>query len=549
MAASERRQLVSGLWATSLGTLASRALGLVRDMATAALLGLGQGGVMDAFVVAFRVPNLLRRTFGEGALAASFIPVFSAEFERDRRRAWQLLSVLATWLAVVLAMVALVGAAACGAVWWLAGPESATARLAGLTVALLPYLIFICLAAQASAALQALLRFRAAAASTALLNVCWLAAVWFIAPRFAGDKLAQAYVLAAAIVVSGVLQLAVLLPVLVRLGFRFDYNWSASREAFWKVGHATVPIALGMAVTQLNTVVDSLVAWGLAAEAGGSRTIAWLGHAVEYPMQAGAAAAIYYGERFYQLPVGMLGVAVATVIYPLLARHAARGDSRRLAGDLTLGLRLVTFLALPAGIGMMLLAGPLVRVLFERGAFTSDDAQRAAGTIICYASGVWAYSAIPVLVRGYYASGDRTTPARLGVLALAVNVSLNLLLVWPLAERGLAVATATAAGVQVVALGVCYSRGGRQVAWRELFGSTARCALAAAAMAVVVIAADKIAPTSAELPRLEQALRLALTIAVGAGVYLAAAWLLGMEEPRILLARETASSAAPAALT
>ncbi len=540
-----RRNLVSGFWATSLATLGSRALGLARDIATAALLGLGEGGVMDALVVAFRAPNLLRRTFGEGALAASFIPVFSAEQQRDARRAWQLLSVLATWLAVVLVLVSLAGVAVCGAVWWLADRDGPGARLAGLTAVLLPYMVLICLAAQAAAALQALSRFRVAAASTSLLNVCWLAAVWFVAPWFAGDKLTQAYVISAAIVASGVLQLAVLLRALRRLGFRFEYDWAASREAFWRVGRSLGPIALAMAVTQLNTLVDSLIAWGLAAEPGGSGTIGWLGHAVGYPMQAGAAAAIYYGERFYQLPVGMLGLAVATVIYPALSRHAARGEQQRLAGELALGLRLVTFLALPAGVGMLLLAGPLASVLFEHGAFTAEDARRAAATIACYASGVWAFSAIPLLVRGFYAQGNRTTPLRLGLLALVVNVALDLLLVWPLAERGLALATSIAAGVQAITLALLSWRRLRGPAWRPLASSFARAAAAVLVMALAVLIVRQLVPIDSESARWEEALWLALAIVAGAGVYLAAAWTLGMEEPRMLLGREMESSAVP----
>ncbi len=326
MAGRASWQLWSGFWATSLGTLASRVLGLLRDIATASLLGMGEGGVMDAFVVAFRVPNLLRRIFGEGALAASFLPVFSAEYQRAPPRGWRLLSALFAWLAIVLALFVVVAEALCLA-WWSSLESGAPATLlAGLLAAMLPYLVFVCLAAQASAALQARFEFRTPALAPLLLNVCWLLAAWFVAPRFAPDKMAQAYVLAVAVLISGVLQLAVQWPALRRLGFRFEYDWPASRDAFWLVVGTTLPVALGLAVTQLNTLADSLIAWGLSAEAGGARTISWLGHRVSYPLETGAASAIYYGERFYQLPVGILGVAVATVIYPLLARHAARSD-------------------------------------------------------------------------------------------------------------------------------------------------------------------------------------------------------------------------------
>jgi putative peptidoglycan lipid II flippase len=529
-------RLARDFWTTSLGTLASRVLGLVRDMATAALLGLGEGGVMDALVVAFRVPNLLRRIFGEGALAASFLPVFSQQFEVEPRRGWQLLSVLLAWLAVVLTAVVVVGEALCAIIWWRGGAETA-GPLLGLTAVMLPYLVFICLAAQVSAALQARFEFRVPALAPLMLNVCWLAAVWFVAPSFAPDKVAQAYGIAAAILLSGVLQLAVQVPALARLGFRWSYDWPASRLAFWQVVRAMAPVTLGLAVTQLNTLTDSLIAWGLSAAPGAGQTIPWLPGELAYPLETGAAAAIYYGERFYQLPVGLLGIAVATVIYPRVSAHAARGDLAAVAGDLSLGLRLVMFLAVPASVGIMLVAEPLVRVLFERGAFTADDSARASHMIATYAAGVWAYCAIPVLVRGYYAVGNRAAPARLGAAAVALNLALNLALVWPLAEVGLAVSTAAAAIVQVVALAVLFGRDGIRLAWRELAATALRILLASGVMTLVVLAVQRGYPLAEDTARAEVAVQLALAIAAGAAAYLLTAWLTGATELALLLRR------------
>jgi putative peptidoglycan lipid II flippase len=528
------RQIVRGFWATSLGTLASRLLGLARDVVTAALLGLGHGGVMDALVVAFRLPNLSRRILGEGALAASVLPVFSAEHQRDPRDAWRLMSVLLALVAAGLTGLLLVGEAICALGWWLAGEGGS--HVFGLTAVMLPYMVFVCLAAQVSMALQAMLRFRLPAFAPVLLNVCWLLGAWFVAPCFSGNPAAQAYVIAAAVVLSGVLQLAVQLPALWRAGFRFDFDWRAAAPAVRQVGRAMLPITLGLAVTQLNTLVDTLIAVGLAAEPGGRQTIAWLGDAVGYPMQQGAAAAIYFGERFYQLPVGVLGLAIATVIYPLLSRHAARGDRERVGADLTLGLRLVWFTALPAGIGIVLLATPLTRLLFERGAFTSDDARRASAMIACYAGAAWAYCALPVLARGYYALGNRTTPARIGAAAVGLNLTLSLALVWPLAERGLAVSTAAAASVQAVLLAAVFSRAGSRLAWRELTVTLGKGAIATAAMALAVIVCGRFAP-GPDPSRLQQALQLAFAILTGAAVYLAAARLLGMQELAWLLRR------------
>lgn len=525
------QRIARGFWATSLGTLASRLLGLARDVVTAALLGLGQGGVMDALVVAFRLPNLSRRILGEGALAAGLVPVFTAEQQRDPRAGWRLLSTLLALLAVGLTGLLLAGEAVCAAGWWLSGRDGSL--LWGLSAVLLPYMLLICLAAQVSAALQAIGQFRLPAFAPIVLNVCWLAAAWFVAPRVSGEPAKQAYVIAIAIVVSGVLQLGVQLPALGRAGFRFEFDWRATAPALRQIGRAMLPIALGLAVTQINTLVDSLLAVGLAARPGGSETIAWLPGALRYPLDQGAAAAIYFGERFYHLPVGLLGLATATVIYPLLSRHAARGDRAALGADLTWGLRLVWFTALPAGVGLVLLSEPATRLLFEHGAFTADDARRAAAMISCYASAAWAYCALPVLVRGYYALGNRTAPAVVGAVSVGFNLALSLALVWPLGERGLAVATAATAGVQTVVLTGIFARTGSRLAWRELRVALIKGGAATAVMAIVVTLGNPLAP-AADSAWPQQALHVALCVASGAGIYLLVAWLLRMPELALL---------------
>src|SRR6185312_894541 len=436
MASVERSQLFAGLRVTSFGTLASRLLGMVRDMATASLLGLSGDGVMDAFVVAFRIPNLFRRLFGEGALAASYLPVLSAKLEQNRQAAWQLASVTLVWLAVILAGAVVIAEGVCAAAWWLYGDVPGMKLLLGLSAVMLPYLFFICLAAQVSGTLHALAHFSTPALAPTLLNICWLAAIWLVAPRLTDNKELQAYVLACSVLVAGVLQLAAQIPALGRLGFRFDYNWQAGRDGLRQIVGSMGPMVIGLAVTQINTFFDSLLAWGLSAPADGAERIAWLGGAA-YPLEQGAAAAIYYGERLYQFPLGLLGMAVATVIFPALSRHAARGEHDRLGEDLTLGLRLVLFLGVPAGAGLTLISEPLARLLFERGEFTAEDTARVASMIRCYGIGVWAFCAAPVIVRGYYALGDRTTPLKAGIVAMALNVGLNLALVWPMAEAGL----------------------------------------------------------------------------------------------------------------
>jgi putative peptidoglycan lipid II flippase len=519
---------------TALGTLLSRVLGMVRDMATASLLGLAGGGVMDAFSVAYRLPNLFRRLFGEGALTASYLPVLAADLETDRRKAWQLSSVLLAWLAALLLVLTLVGELLLAAAWLVWGGEPATALLIGLSAAMLPYMLLICLAAQLSTTLHALRHFAVPALTPTVLNVCWLAAAWLVAPRLSDDRETQAYVLAASIVLAGVLQVLFQVPTLRRLGFRFDYNPPAARDGLRRIALAMLPMLAGLAVTQVNTLADSLIAWGLAASPEGSAEIAWLGGTMAYPLRQGAAAAVYYGERFYQFPLGVLGMAVAAAIFPLLSRHAARGDLRRLGSDLTLGLRLVVCLGVPAGAGLALLAEPIVRLVLEHGRFTPDDTVRTARMIACYAAGVPAFCALPVVVRGFYAVGDAATPARLAGAVVALNLALNLVLIWtPLGEAGLAVATAVSSTLQVAVLLALFSRRRGTIAWRPLGMAAARAAAATVVMLAAGVAALWALPAEPNLAR--EAARVVVPMILAAGAYCGAYQLLGGTELVLIL--------------
>ncbi len=290
-----------------------------------------------------------------------------------------------------------------------------------------------------------------------------------------------------------------------------------------------------LAITQINTFTDSLIAWGLAAAPGGPRLIPWLGGAIRYPLRQGAAAAIYYGERLYQFPLGIVGLAVAASIFPLLSRHAARGRRRRLGTDLTLGLRLVLCLSVPAGVGLIVLAQPLAKLVFQRGDFTPEDTLRAGRMVAAYAWGVWAYCASTVMVRGFYALGDAATPVRIGAAVVALNLALNLALIWPLEEAGLGVSTALSAAVEVLALAVIFSRRRAPLRWRALALTAARTAGATALMTVAVLVALRAIPPSAGL--LNTMLRVLLPVACGAAVYTAAYCLSGGRELQMLLAR------------
>jgi putative peptidoglycan lipid II flippase len=235
----------------------------------------------------------------------------------------------------------------------------------------------------------------------------------------------------------------------------------------------------------------------------------------------------------YEFPLGIVGTAVAVAIFPLLSRHAARGDRRQLGADMTLGLRLVLCLAVPAGAGLILLAEPVARLLFQHGQFGPEDTVRAARMIACYATGVWAYCASQVVVRGFYAVNDCAAPVRIAAWIVGLNLALNLTLIWPLAEAGLAVATSLAAAVQVLVLVAIFTRRHAPLDWRQLAATVARTILSTLLMGVAVSATLLWMPDAAGL--MSQLLRVTAPIALGGAVYCGTYRLLGGRELGMLI--------------
>ncbi|MEX0715101.1 MAG: murein biosynthesis integral membrane protein MurJ [Planctomycetaceae bacterium] len=522
--------LFAGLRIVGSWTLASRILGLARDMAMAALFG--NGAVLDAFTVAFRIPNLARRLFGEGALAAAFLPAFTRELETNgRRAAWRLGTAMLVALVWFLAAVVLVAELLLGAAWLAGGSTGESALLIGLTALLLPYLVLICASALVGSILHALGHFTWPALLPVMLNVAWLLGLWGVwrAPLSDAGKM---HVIAVVIVLSGIVQFAAPLPALRRAGFRFDRTWRSARDQVRDVARGMFPVLLGLSITQLNTLADSLIAWGFAAPESAQAADVAVG-----PIAAGTASALYFGQRMYQFPLGIFGVALGTVMFPLLARHAGRNRFDHLREDLTLGMRLVVFVGLPASIGLMLLAEPLTSLFFERGRFGPDDVRQTSAMIAAYGAAVWAYSGLLIAQRGFYAVGDRLTPLRAGMVAVAVNLVLDFTLIWVMGGMGLAVATSIAAAVQLaLTLWLMRARIG-ELHWRPLRSTTLRTLLACAAMTAATLAALAFVDHAgmADGSAMTKLLRVAAPLCAGIAAYFLAARLLRMEEPRLLL--------------
>jgi putative peptidoglycan lipid II flippase len=264
------------------------------------------------------------------------------------------------------------------------------------------------------------------------------------------------------------------------------------RDEIRQIFDGFFPQIFGLMSIQLNLLVASGIAWLFSGPS--DERIRWLGRVVEFPMTSGAAAAIYYSERLFEFPQGLIGLAVATAIYPLLSRHAANQDFRSFGDDLTLGARILFVLAIPAGVGLMLLSEKLAHLLFQRGAFTPMDTFRTADMIFWFGVGVWAFCALPLIIRAFYVVGDYWTPCRVGFFGCVLNAILGLTLIWPMQEQGLAVVASLTAGIQSVVLLLIFAKRHEHFDFRSFFLSVGRACIATALMAIVVVLTMKLIP-------------------------------------------------------
>lgn len=508
----------------SLLTLLSRCLGLARDALMAARFG--NGLLLDSFTVAFRLPNLARALLGEGALATAFLPAYVQEREQAGRDAAQRLAVaVVLWLTIAAAVLVVLGELL---LWGFAAavtlsPESDLLRR--LMMWLLPYLGLICIAAQLGALLNAEHRFLIPALVPSILNSVWLLGLWTAVWWTTAEE--QLFVMCAAVLVAGVLQVLVPMWGLRRLGFRYDSGWPQATAAVLTLAGQLVPALGGLLVTQMNVLLDSLIAWGFAAPVGTDGT--------GYPLVTGTASALYFGQRLYQFPLGVFGVALGTVLFPLLAQHAQARQYEGLRTDFAHGLRYVAAIGVPASAGLMLIAHPLASLCFEYGAFSADDARATAQMIAAYGSGVWAYCGLQIIHRGFFAIGDRMTPLRVSGIAVALNLLLNLSLIWVVGGVALALTTSLVSGLQCVVVAALFRR--KIGNWDT---RSVRSAIVAAVLASVVmiaggaIAAYAVSEWSGWFGRLA---RVAIPLGTAIIIYLAVCRVIGFQEPWELLHR------------
>lgn len=419
-------------------TLISRVLGLVRDAILTRALGLSS--TATAFNIAFQFPNTFRRLFGEGALSAAMIPEYAGLLKHDRELAHRFASLVLGLLATVLGGVMLLAGLVIGIV--LAAvplPEDGRRALLYLLL-MLPYMPLVCITAMLGGMLQTHGRFAAQAGAPIILNLCMIAAALLASRGMGAEPPTTALLVSGAVTLAGVLQ-----ALWCWRDLRGRAVWMHAREGAWvparRMLKKMTPVVIGLGAAQVATLIESwiLVGWPLYF----GPTI--LGRA--YPLDDAAGAALYNAQRLYQFPLGVFGVALATAVFPLLARQA--DEPARFRETLRRGIRLSVFIGLPATAGLVLVAPDLAATIYLGGRVSAADARRIADLLVAYSAVVGSYSLIHVLNRAFYALGDTALPARLGIASAFSGLLLGAALMWIWREAGLALAASLVGFVQV----------------------------------------------------------------------------------------------------
>jgi putative peptidoglycan lipid II flippase len=512
--------LFKAAFSVSALTLVSRVTGLVREQIGAALFG--TSAMMDAFQIAFRIPNLLRRLFAEGAFSQAFVPLLAATRASDGDAATRaLVDAVATVLAWALLVTCVVGIVAAPALVWLLAsgfaPDAEDAAVA-MTRWMFPYIGFMSMVALSSGVLNTWRRFAVPAVTPVLLNLSVIVAALLGVPVLRRHGIEPIYALAIGVMVGGVLQLGIQLPALAAIGMlpRLGVTLARLRAAWAHPGVRRIlskmaPALLGVSVAQISLMINSQIASHLGV---------------------GAVSSLVYADRLMELPIALLGVALGVVLTPQMSAAKAGGDDAAYSGLLDWGLRLVLLLALPCAVALLVFAQPMVAVLFHRGAFDAHAVALTTLAVMGWGAGVLGLVAIKVVAPAYFAQQDMRTPMRVAIAALALTQVLNALLIWGLgmgvAALALSIGLAANANALVLLWGLqrrgSYrpATGWPAFAWRVVLAS----AVMGLLMAVAARQVDWLALGRHELLR---AGAMALALAASAAVYFGTLALLGIQ--------------------
>lgn len=509
------KKLLKSTAVVSLMTLVSRVSGLVRDILMANVLG--SSGVADAFFVAFRIPNFLRRIFAEGAFSQAFVPVFSELTERNTVQAKEFVNAatgvlaLTTFVLCILGMIFAPELIALYAPGYVDQPQQFALTADALRF-MFPYLFCISLVAMSAGVLNTVNRFAIPAVTPVLLNLCLILALWFLVPLMQS----AARALAIGVLVAGVVQVLFQLPSLYREGYlprlRLDFKNSAVKRVYTLM----LPAAFSVSVAQINLFVNTVLASFLV-----TGSVSWL----------------YYSDRLMEFPVGVFGIALATVVLPSLSKEGAAGDPESFAKMLDWALRWVIVISIPATFALYFLATPLLSAMFQYNAFTSDDVAQSALALKAFAVGVCGFIFVKVLAPGFFARQDTKTPMKIAVLSVAVNIILSLVLVRFFAHTGLALAISIAAWLNASLLFIVLWRQGVYQAQAGWLAFMLRVGFSVAVMSACLLFLNKEPEFWYDLSLLGRVWELSVLVTVGGVSYFATLLITGLRPSQLLLAK------------
>ncbi len=413
----------------SLLTIASRVTGLLRDQLSAAIFGANE--LNSAFITAFSLPNLFRRLLGEGSLTAAFVPTLQEELhERGRSGAFALLNQVVSWLFLVTGVMCALAMLAFTQSRMMTGHEPRWYVAADLTAILFPYLVMICVAAALNATLNVFDHFTEPALSPIWLNLAMILSLGGAGWNLAHTELGRMHWLCAGVLIGGFLQMTVPAGVLIREGWRPRFDFGLSPRVR-EIGALMAPGLFGTAIYQINVYVSRLFAFSI---------------------NDSAATLLFYANRLMELPIGVFAIAVGTVIYPLIARHAAEKNLVAMADDYRKGLRLILIVNVPAAVGLALLSEPIIRLIYQHGKFDAESARAMAQLLALFAIGLPFFSVSSLTTRAFYAVKDTLTPVKVGAVSFVINIGLSWFLKNWLGAPGLVIASTTAVVVQTIVL-------------------------------------------------------------------------------------------------
>jgi putative peptidoglycan lipid II flippase len=513
----------------SAAVMASRVFGLVREMVFAYFFGASKSFANDAYVIAFRIPNLLRDLFAEGALSSAFVTVFSDYLvTKDEKEAFRLSNLVATTLIVVLGILVILGIVfAPQVVMAIAGGLQDNREKFDLTVRLtrimMPFILVVALAAQAMGVLNARDRFGVPAMASTFFNVGSIfgglaAAALLTDPTFSHpitaivEKPTEAIVgMAYGVLIGGLLQYAVQWPSLLKAGFRYRPMLSLSDPGVRRIFRLMGPAIIGGAAVQVNVLVNTNFATNIP---GGSGPVSWLNYSI----------------RLMQFPIGVFGVAIATATLPSISRSAARKDMSEFRHTLAGSIRLAFLLTIPSTIGLIVLGRPIIALIYEHRSFGTNDTNHTSAALACYAIGLAGYAAIKILAPAFYALNDSRTPMLISLLSMATNFVMNWMLVGVLQERGLALSTSTVALMNFVLLYLIMHRRVEGIESRRTAITVGKIIAASVVMGFVCWAISSFIGRTLGIGFAARMINVLASVSAGAGAFYFAASLLGVHE-------------------